>query len=124
MGSACSSTTAGAGRFVGWRIEQAGAKRAAFSTRSTTPAGRQTAGSSLLWRETRLEAGQCAAPFAILALDAETLQAEQIYLGGPGTPSGAGTVAAMLNDGTLLVGTFAGDRIVRVAPVTTALDYD
>ena len=40
-------------------------------------------------------------------------QTETVYEGGPGTPSGAGTVGLEV-DGALLIGTFAGDRIVRV----------
>jgi hypothetical protein len=74
------------------------------------------AGAAEMMACTSLESGQCAAPFAILAVDADTLRAEEIYVGGPATPSGAGTVGTMLRDGTLLVGTFAGDRVVRVAP--------
>lgn len=61
-----------------------------------------------------LEHGSCAMPFAIVALDPVTMQTETVYEGGPGTPSGAGTVGLEI-DGGLLVGTFAGDRIVRVA---------
>ena len=61
-----------------------------------------------------LEAGSCAMPFAIVALDPSTMEAHAVYEGGPGTPSGAGTVG-LETDAGLLVGTFAGDRIVRVA---------
>jgi hypothetical protein len=63
-----------------------------------------------------LEAGQCAIAFAIVAVDPATLAHEALYIGGPGTPSGAGTVGRLLDDGTLLIGTFAGDRILRVPP--------
>lgn len=65
---------------------------------------------------TDLEEGQCPGAFAIVAVDPESLETEVIYEGGPDTPSGAGTVGLWLNDGPLLVGTFAGDRIVRVEP--------
>ena len=61
-----------------------------------------------------LESGSCAMPFAIVALDPATMETQTVYEGGPGTPSGAGTVGLEV-DGALLVGTFAGDRIVRVA---------
>jgi hypothetical protein len=60
-----------------------------------------------------LEHGSCPMPFAIVALDPNTMQTETVYEGGPGTPSGAGTVGLEV-DGALLIGTFAGDRILRV----------
>jgi hypothetical protein len=60
-----------------------------------------------------LERGSCPMPFAIVALDPNTMETETLYEGGPGTPSGAGTVGLEV-DGALLIGTFAGDRIVRV----------
>lgn len=63
-----------------------------------------------------LEAGTCPGAFAILAVDPMTLESETIYEGGPSTPSGAGTVGLRVRDGSLLIGTFAGDRIVRVWP--------
>lgn len=65
---------------------------------------------------TNLEAGSCPAPFAIIAIDPDTLESEVIYEGGPGTPGGGGTVGLLVSDGSLLIGTFAGDRIVRVRP--------
>jgi len=61
-----------------------------------------------------IESGSCPMPFAIVALDPNTMETQTVYEGGPGTPSGAGTVGLEV-DGGLLVGTFAGDRIVRVA---------
>jgi SMP-30/Gluconolactonase/LRE-like region len=61
-----------------------------------------------------LEAGSCPAGFAIVALDPETMATEVVYEGGLGTPSGAGTVGLEI-DGGLLIGTFAGDRVVRTA---------
>jgi sugar lactone lactonase YvrE len=62
-----------------------------------------------------IERGSCPMPFAIVALDPNTMETQTVYEGGPGTPSGAGTVGLELNDGGLLIGTFAGDRVVRVA---------
>jgi sugar lactone lactonase YvrE len=59
-----------------------------------------------------LEAGACPMAFEILALDAETLAAERIFA-NEGPPMGAGTVAVDLGD-ELVIGTFAGDRILRV----------
>jgi len=61
-----------------------------------------------------IEHGSCAMPFAIVALDPSSMATETVYEGGPGTPSGAGTVGLEV-DGGLLIGTFAGDRIVAVA---------
>jgi hypothetical protein len=63
-----------------------------------------------------LEHGSCPAAFAIVALDPGTLATEVVYQGGRGTPSGAGTVG-LETDAGLLIGTFAGDRIVRVQSV-------
>jgi hypothetical protein len=60
-----------------------------------------------------IERGSCAMPFAIVALDPNTMASEDVYKGGPGTPSGAGTVGLEV-DGALLIGTFAGDRILLV----------
>jgi hypothetical protein len=60
-----------------------------------------------------VERGSCPTPFAIVALDPNTMETEILYEGGPGTPSGAGTVGLDV-DGALLIGTFGGDRIVRV----------
>lgn len=65
---------------------------------------------------TNLEAGSCPGAFAIIAINPETLESETLYEGGPNTPSGAGTVGLRVRDGSLLIGTFAGDRIVRVTP--------
>jgi hypothetical protein len=62
---------------------------------------------------TDLGAGSCPMAFAIVALDPETMETEILYEGGPGTPSGAGTVGLEV-PGALLIGSFAGDRIVWV----------
>ncbi len=62
-----------------------------------------------------LTEGSCPLAHAIVAVDPDTLQMEDLYVGGAGTPGGAGTVGLMLADRTLLIGTFAGDRIVRVS---------
>ena len=61
-----------------------------------------------------IDHGSCPMPFAIVALDPNTMETQTVYEGGPGTPSGAGTVGLEIPGG-LLIGTFAGDRIVRVA---------
>lgn len=60
-----------------------------------------------------LEGGSCGMPFAIVAVDPTTMETEVLYEGGPGTPSGAGTVGLEV-PGAILVGSFAGDRIVFV----------
>ncbi len=60
-----------------------------------------------------LERGSCPMPFAIVALDPDTMETEVLYEGGPGTPGGAGTVGLEVPRG-MLVGTFAGDRVVWV----------
>lgn len=59
-----------------------------------------------------LNAGSCPMAFDIVALDPETLEAEVlVQLAGP--PMGAGTIALDLGD-ELLIGSFAGDRLIRV----------
>jgi hypothetical protein len=63
-----------------------------------------------------LESGTCPVAHTIVKVDPETLHAKVIYEGGPGTPGGTGTVGLQVIDGSLLIGTFAGDRIIRVVP--------
>ncbi len=58
-----------------------------------------------------LSEGACPMPFEILALDPATLQGETIFANA-GAPMGAGTVALDLGD-ELLIGSFAGDRIIK-----------
>ena len=65
---------------------------------------------------TNLESGICPVAHTIIQVDPETLEGEVIYEGGPDTPGGTGTVGLRVSDGSLLVGTFAGDRIIRVTP--------
>jgi sugar lactone lactonase YvrE len=60
-----------------------------------------------------LQAGACAAEFQIVALDPETLASEVLYRNA-GPPMGAGTVGLEVGD-ELFIGSFAGDRILRVA---------
>lgn len=59
-----------------------------------------------------LEHGACPFHYAILALDPETLEPKGLYE-NTGPPMGAGSAALKLGD-ELVIGTFAGDRIVRV----------
>lgn len=63
-----------------------------------------------------LKSGTCPGEFVILAVDPETLESKTIYQGGLNTPIGGGTVGLRVNDGSLILGTFAGDRLVRVLP--------
>lgn len=53
-----------------------------------------------------IERGSCPMPFAILALDPKTMETETVYEGGPGTPSGGGTVGLEAK-GALLIGSYA-----------------
>jgi hypothetical protein len=57
--------------------------------------------------------GACPVAFEIVAVDPETLATETLYRGG-GAPMGGGTVGLRVGD-ELFVGSFAGDRILRVA---------
>jgi sugar lactone lactonase YvrE len=59
-----------------------------------------------------LERGACPAAFRIVAVDPETMQTEIIYE-GEGPPMGGGTVGLQVGD-ELFIGSFAGDRILRV----------
>lgn len=60
-----------------------------------------------------IEGGVCPLPYAIVAVDPETLGTEVVHASGPDTPMGAATVAVQVED-ELWIGTFAGDRILRV----------
>jgi hypothetical protein len=59
-----------------------------------------------------LERGACPVAFEIVAVDPATLATETLYR-GEGPPMGAGTVGLRVGD-ELFVGSFAGDRILRV----------
>ena len=59
-----------------------------------------------------IERGACPSPFEILAVDPETFAAEVIYR-SDGATMGAGTVGLRVGS-ELFVGSFAGDRILRV----------
>ena len=61
----------------------------------------------------RLEAGSCGFAFRIVALDPDTMAGESL-IRHRGAPMGGATVAVEM-DGELFLGTFAGDRIARVA---------
>ena len=60
-----------------------------------------------------LEHGACPADYAIVAVAPQTLATETVHEGGPDTPMGAATVALEV-EGELWIGSFAGDRILRV----------
>lgn len=57
--------------------------------------------------------GACGLPFAIVAVDPRTLERRTVLEHG-GAPMGAATVAQQVGE-DLYLGSFAGDRIVRVA---------
>jgi hypothetical protein len=59
-----------------------------------------------------LRQGACPASFAIVAVDPVSLETETLYAGS-GAPMGGGTVGLEVGD-ELFVGSFAGDRILRV----------
>ncbi len=59
-----------------------------------------------------IERGACPFHYGIVALDPETLAPKALYE-NRGAPMGAGTAALKIGD-ELVIGTFAGDRIVRV----------
>lgn len=59
-----------------------------------------------------LERGTCAAPFAIVEIDPDSM-ATRVLFDGSGSPMGAGTVGLQVG-GELFIGSFGGDRILRV----------
>ncbi|MEZ4352096.1 MAG: SMP-30/gluconolactonase/LRE family protein [Myxococcota bacterium] len=63
---------------------------------------------------TTLVRGACTIPFAIVAVDAETMQTLGPVYESQGAPMGAGTVGLQVGQ-ELFVGSFKGDRILRVA---------
>ncbi len=60
-----------------------------------------------------LERGACPGEFRIFAVDPVSLEAEELYR-NQGPPMGAGTGMVIVGQ-ELFVGSFAGDRILRVA---------
>ncbi|HVH20193.1 MAG TPA: hypothetical protein VNF72_18010 [Myxococcota bacterium] len=60
-----------------------------------------------------LAGGACPAAFEIVRVDPATLAHEVVYRGN-GAPMGAGTVGLRVGD-ELFIGSFAGDRVLRVA---------
>ena len=60
-----------------------------------------------------LESGACPMEFRILAIDPVSLETEELYH-NQGPPMGGGTVGLVIGR-ELFVGSFAGDRILRVA---------
>lgn len=61
-----------------------------------------------------LKEGACPVPFAIQALDAETMTPLGPVYESKGAPMGGGTVGLQVGD-ELFIGSFTGDRILRVA---------
>jgi hypothetical protein len=60
-----------------------------------------------------LTEGACPIPFQIVAIDPESMEQEVLYA-NEGPPMGAGTVGLVIGK-DLFVGSFAGDRILRVS---------
>lgn len=101
--------------------EASGAAQVAYPDNSTwTPDGKRLLVASLrlaspdeFERCRNLSEGAgCPLPFAIVAVDPETLASEDVYV-SDGSPMGGGTVGLQVGD-ELFVGTFAGDRLLRV----------
>lgn len=61
----------------------------------------------------RLERGACPIGFRIVAVDPVSLETDELYR-NQGPPMGGGTIGLVVGD-ELFVGSFAGDRILRVA---------
>jgi hypothetical protein len=62
----------------------------------------------------RVDSGTCPIPYSVLRVAADASSFEAVYAEDPARIGGAGTVA-LDHDGALWIGTFAGDRILRVA---------
>lgn len=67
-----------------------------------------------------LRGGACAAPFQIVEIDPETLATRTLFT-HTGAPMGAATVAQQ-TEGALWLGSFAGDRILRVPLASAGLE--
>ena len=61
-----------------------------------------------------LEGAACPLGFRIVAIDPATMATEVLYENPGGPPMGGGTVGLRVGD-ELFVGSFAGDRILRVS---------
>jgi sugar lactone lactonase YvrE len=62
----------------------------------------------------QIDSGTCALPFSVVRVGPDDLSFEVVFDHDPARLGGAGTVA-IEHDGALWIGTFAGDRILRVA---------
>jgi hypothetical protein len=62
----------------------------------------------------QLDSGTCPLPFSVVRVQPDDLSLEVAFDHDPPRLGGAGTVA-LEHDGALWIGTFAGDRILRVA---------
>ena len=60
-----------------------------------------------------LTTGACPIGFSIVAIDPDTMETEELYA-NQGPPMGGGTVGLVIGK-ELFIGSFAGDRILRVA---------
>ncbi|MDX1650330.1 MAG: hypothetical protein R3263_10805, partial [Myxococcota bacterium] len=63
---------------------------------------------------TQVETGTCGMPWSVVAVDPEDLSTEVLLREDPARTTGAASVALATGD-RLLVGTFAGDRILRAS---------
>jgi hypothetical protein len=61
-----------------------------------------------------LDSGTCPLPFSVLRVAPDALTFEVVFEHDPARLGGAGTVA-LEQDGALWIGTFAGDRVLRVS---------
>ncbi len=61
----------------------------------------------------RLDSGTCPLPFSVVSVGADDLSLEVVFDHDPARIGGAGTVA-LEHSGALWIGTFAGDRVLRV----------
>ena len=62
----------------------------------------------------RIDSGTCPIPYSVLRVPPDASSFEHVFSEDPARIGGAGTVA-LDHDGALWIGTFAGDRILRVA---------
>jgi hypothetical protein len=62
----------------------------------------------------QLDSGTCPLPFSVVRVGPDDLSLELAFDHDPARLGGAGTVA-LEHDGALWIGTFAGDRLLRVA---------
>jgi len=97
---------------VGARVDVVGLDNSTWDARGRLLVASLTAATSEFGVCNRLERGACPLAFEIVEIDPATLSTRVLYR-GEGAPMGGGTVGLRVGD-ELFIGSYAGDRILRV----------